>query len=81
MLKYAAVADKKTLVEEYTFCLLYMSRVLTTKSSQFFIRARKALLQVCLPMMDTLLAPGASHVSLSPKARCILLDVKDNLSK
>ncbi len=81
LLKYGNVEGKRTLMEEYAYCLEYMTKVLTTKSSPFFARARQALSRVCFPAIETLLAKPSEYVSLSPKARCILLNVKDNLSK
>lgn len=80
MLKYAKVEDKRTLVEEYAYCLVFMSKVLAKKQSPFFIRARQALSRVCATAVDTLLKNASTYVSFSPRARCIMLDVKDNLS-
>jgi len=79
MLKYAAVPDKKTLVEEYTDCLVRMTRVLKKKSAPFFISARNSLLAISKNTIDTLLEKKENFPSLSPKARFILMDVKDNL--
>jgi hypothetical protein len=79
MLKYAAVADKKTLVEEYGDCLLRMSRVLKKKMSPFFVAARNSLLTLSATSIDTLLEKKEQFPSLSPKARFILMDIKDNL--
>jgi hypothetical protein len=80
MLTYAAQQDKKTLVEEYADCLVRMSRVLKKKSSPFFVAARASLLSISKTSVDTLLAKKDLLPSLSPKARFILMDVKDNLT-
>ena len=80
MLKYAAIPDSKTLVEEYADCLIRMSRVLKKKSSAFFVAARASLLSISKNSVDTLLAQKDSFPSLSSKARFILMDIKDNLT-
>ena len=80
MLKYAAIPDSKTLVEEYADCLIRMSRVLKKKSSPFFSAARASLLSISKTSVDTLLAQKDSFPSLSSKARFILMDIKDNLT-
>jgi len=80
LLKYAAVPDRKALVEEYTDCLVRMSRVLKKKSSVFFIAARKSLLGISKETIDTLIAKKEDYPSLSPKARFLLMDVRDNMA-
>lgn len=78
--KYASLPENKTLIEEYADCLARMSRVLKKKASPFFTSARAALLSICKPVIDTLLEKRDSYPSLSPKARFILMDVRDNLA-
>jgi hypothetical protein len=78
--KFAAVPDRKGLIEEYTDCLVRMSRVLKKKSSTFFIAARKSLLDISKETIDMLIAKKEDYPSLSPKARFLLMDVRDNLS-
>jgi len=80
MLKYAVEPESKTLVEEYADCLVRMSRVVKKKSSPFFIAARASLLAISRTSVDTLLAQKGAFPSLSPKAKFILMDVKDNLA-
>ena len=80
MLKYAAMSEKKALVEEYADCLVRMSRVLKKKSAPFFVAARASLLAISKNSVDTLLANKDTFPSLSPKARFILMDIKDNLT-
>jgi hypothetical protein len=79
MLKYAVIPDKKALVEEYADCLVRMSRVLKKKSSVFFVSARSTLLGISKGPIETLIEKKEQFPSLSPKARFILMDVKDNL--
>jgi len=78
--KYAAVPDRKALIEEYTDCLVRMSRVLKKKSSPFFIAARKSLLGISKETIDMLIAKKEDYPSLSPKARFLLMDVRDNMA-
>lgn len=77
--KYISIPDKKTLIEEYADCLVRMSRVLKKKSSPFFNTARSTLMTVCKESIDLLTSKKETYVSLSSKARFILMDVKDNL--
>jgi hypothetical protein len=79
MLKYAAMPEKKTLVDEYSDCLLRMTRVLKKKSTPFFLSAKTSLMNICKDSLDILLAKKENYVSLSVKGRFILMDVKDNL--
>ena len=80
ILKYAVMADKRTLLEEYADCLLRMSRVFKKKSSPFFVSARSTLLSLSTPTIDSILSQKDSFPSVSPKVRFILMDVKDNLT-
>jgi len=80
MLKYGQIPDKKALVEEYADCLLRMSRVLKKRVTPFFVAARASLLSISKTSVDTLLAQKDQYPSLSPKAKFILMDVKDNLT-
>jgi hypothetical protein len=81
LLKCIALPDKKTLVEEYADCLIRMSRVLKKKSSPFFATARTSLLNITKSSIDTIISQKDSFPSLSSKARFILMDFKDNLTK
>jgi hypothetical protein len=80
IMKNAAVADKRSLIEEYADCLLRMSRVFKKKSSPFFIAARFSLLAISKPTVDSIVANKDKYTSISPKARFNLMDVKDNLT-
>ena len=80
MIKYAALPDNKTLIEEYADCLVRMSRVLKKKASPFFTSARAALMTISKPVIETMLEKRDLYPSMSPKARFILMDVRDNLA-
>jgi hypothetical protein len=80
MLKFGALEGKKALLEEYADCLLRMSRVLKKRGAPFFIQARGILLRNSAAALEELHQNREKYVSLSPKARFILMDVKDNLS-
>lgn len=80
LLKHAAEEDKKALNEEYADCLVRMARVLKKKSSPFFQTARAMLMKTSKEPLERLITQKAAYPSLSPKARFILMDVKDNLT-
>lgn len=79
MMRHGKVDGKKALIEEYGDCLVRMSKVLKKRSSIFFVGARKSLAEIALPSIDELIRNKENYPSLSPKARFILMDVKDNL--
>jgi len=78
--KNAIVANKHTLIEEYIDCLLRMSHVFKKGVSPFIVSARKSLITLCRASIDDILLKQDAHQSVSPKARFILMDVKDNLT-
>ena len=80
MVKYASIAEKKSLVEEYADCLVRMSRVLKKKSSPFFTTAKNSLTVITKSSIERMLTNKEQFPSLSPKARFILMDVRDNLA-
>ena len=80
MLKNAVLPDKRTLLEEYADCLVRMSRVFKRKSGSFFVSARSSLLALSKPTLDLIIDKKDAYPSISPKARFILMDVKDNLT-
>jgi len=75
----AVVANKETLIEEYIDCLLRMSHVFKKGISPFIVSARKSLITLCGASIEDILSKNKAHVSVSPKSRFILMDVKDNL--
>lgn len=80
MLKFGKLEHKKALLEEYADCLVRMSKVLKKKMTPFFIEARSTLLRISSGAIEEFLHNKGIYPSLSPKARFILMDVKDNLS-
>lgn len=71
---------QKAEIEEYTDCLLRMSRVFQKKNTVFFINLRKNLLAKIQSYLDTLLkSPKEVFPGISTKSRFALMDVKDNL--
>jgi hypothetical protein len=80
MLKNAVLSEKRTLLEEYADCLARMSRVFKKRSSPFFVSARSSLLTLSKPTLDLIIEKKDDYPSISPKARFILMDVKDNLT-
>ena len=75
----ALLPNKETLIEEYIDCLLRMSHVFKKGLTPFITSARKSLITLCGPSIEDILSKNKAHVSVSPKARFILMDVKDNL--
>lgn len=81
MLVIGKLDDKKTLMEEYSDCLFKMAKVLKKKASPFFVNARATLFRDNRAALDELISKSAEFKSESPKARFILMDVYDILSK
>lgn len=78
--KHARMEDQKPLVEEYVDCLLRMSRVMKDKYSAFFRTMRSKIYEQNKDTLHTLITTkDGSLVSLSPKARFLLMDVQDIL--
>jgi hypothetical protein len=78
--KHSRVAENKPLVEEYVDCLLRMSRVMKDKSTEFFSSARNKLFLQNKEIIDTLInIRDGTYPSLSPKARFLLMDIRDIL--
>jgi hypothetical protein len=75
----AVIPEKQTLIEEYIDCLLRMSIVFKKGLSPFIISARKNLSALCGESINGILSKNPTHISVSPKARFILMDIKDNL--
>jgi hypothetical protein len=78
--KYSRVAENKPLIEEYVDCLLRMARVTKGKSSDFFCLARNKLFLQNKDIIDSLInIRDGTYPSLSPKARFLLMDIRDIL--
>jgi hypothetical protein len=80
ILRLGAVPEKKALIDDYTDCLVRMSRVLKKKSSPFFVEARSALMSQSRGAIDELLTKKENYPSVTPKSRFLLMDVRDNLA-
>jgi hypothetical protein len=78
--KLRNVPDKSESLEEYIDCLLRMSCVFKTGRSPFLISARSKLMAISAPVLDDIIGKKGEYVSISSKSRCLLMDVKDNLS-
>ncbi len=71
--------DKKTLLEEYSDCLVRMAKVLRKKQTGFFVRARQGLLEGCEPTIQEMTQTPAEFPSQSMKTKFALMDVLDIL--
>ena len=71
--------DKKTLLEDYSDCLVRMAKVLRKKQTGFFVRARQGLLEVCSPAIQEMTQSPADFPSQSMKTKFALMDVLDIL--
>jgi hypothetical protein len=80
ILRFGPAPDKKALIDDYTDCLVRMSRVLKKKSSRFFVEARAALAAQSQAAIEELLAKKENYPSLTSKSRFLLMDVRDNLA-
>jgi hypothetical protein len=79
--RFGRSADNKPLIEEYVDCLLRMSKVMKDKSSDFFCRTRTRLFLDNKEILDNLInVRDGTYPSLSPKARFLLMDVRDILN-
>jgi hypothetical protein len=78
--KFGRIAENKPLIEEYVDCILRMSRVLKDKHAEFFVTARNKLFAQNKSIIDNLInIRDATYPSLSPKARFLLMDIRDIL--
>ena len=78
--RFGRIDQKRALLDDYVDCLLRISRVLKKKMTPFFIEARASLMRISKDIITELQAHKENYPSLSPKARFILMDVRDNLS-
>lgn len=77
--RHSQAEDKKNLIEEYTDCLLRMSRVLKGRSTKFSRAAREVLLPPFDTFYQELLNKKENYISCSSKSRYILMDIHDIL--
>jgi hypothetical protein len=73
-------ADQLMEIQEYTDCLLRMTRVFKKKNTPFFMALRRTLMEAISQDLQSLLnEPREKFPSISPKSRFALMDVRDNL--
>ncbi len=77
----AKADDNKIIVEEYTDCLLRITRVFKGKTSAFSKEARREIYKSFSPFYAELLANRETYVSCTSKSRFILMDIQDILSR
>jgi len=71
--------DKKVLVEEYTDCLMRMTRIFKGRTSSFSRKSREMILPIFMVLYDEFKANKEAFVSCSPKCGFILMDIYDIL--
>lgn len=78
---HSKMANQKPLVEEYVDCVLRMSRVLKSRQTQFFTKAKTLLWSENKDTFTALIhIRDETYTSLSPKSRFLLMDIQDILS-
>jgi len=78
---HSKMANQRPLVEEYVDCLLRMSRVLKSRQTQFFTKAKTLLWSENKDIFTALIhIRDETYTSLSPKSRFLLMDIQDILS-
>ena len=78
---HSKMANQRPLVEEYVDCLLRMSRVLKSRQTQFFTKAKTLLWSENKETFTALIhVRDETYTSLSPKSRFLLMDIQDILS-
>jgi hypothetical protein len=75
------VDGNKPLMEEYSDCLVRMAKVLKKKKEVFFVNARKTLCEANDSIIQTMITKRENYISLSQKARFMLMDVNDILKE
>jgi hypothetical protein len=73
------ILNKNTLNEEYIDCLLRITKVLKGRQEPFFIHIRKTLLSSVNDSIEEIQNNKEIFVSISTKARFLLLNIKDYL--
>ena len=83
ILKNGVQQDKRTIIEEYIDCLFRMTRVFkkdVKAQTPFIVSAKHSLMMLSKDFIENILVNKHLYPSLSPQARFILMDVKDNLN-
>jgi hypothetical protein len=78
MLAFGKLEDKKTLLEEYSDCLLRMAKVLK-KNTAFFVNARKVLYDESVESLNEIIINHAAYQSVSAKTKFMMMDVLEAL--
>jgi hypothetical protein len=79
MVAFGKQDDKKTLLEEYSDCLLRMAKVLKKKNTSFFVNARKLLYDESIVNLNEIIVNHANYQSVSVKTKFMMMDVLENL--
>jgi predicted CopG family antitoxin len=79
MITFGKLDDKKTLLEEYSDCLLRMTKVLKKKNNAFFVNARKVLYDESATNINEIITNHANYPSVSVKTKFMMMDVLENL--
>ena len=79
MLSAGKLEDKRNLLEEYSDCLLRMTKVLKKKNNIFFVNARSVLHMENHENINEFIKNHANYPSVSPKTKFMMMDVLDNL--
>jgi len=79
MINFGKMEDKKTLLEEYSDCLLRMTKVLKKKNTPFFVNARKILYDESAKNINEILMNHANYQSISVKTKFMMMDVLENI--
>jgi hypothetical protein len=77
---YGKNVDKKALIEEYSDCLLKMTKVFKGRFSQFSSSARASLLPTIEPLHETFKTQKEIYIGCSSKARFAIMDIYDILA-
>jgi len=80
LIKLRNTPNNIEIIEEYIDCLLRMSRVFKMGQTPFLISARSKLSTIANPVLSDIIGKKGEYCSISSKSRCLLMDVKDNLS-
>ena len=75
----AKLPDKRVLVEEYTDCLMRMTRIFKGRTTSFSKRAREMILPIFMVLYDDFKTSKELFVSCSPKCGFILMEIHDIL--
>ena len=75
----AKLSDKKVLVEEYTDCLMRMTRIFKGRTTSFSRKSREMILPIFMIFYDEFKANKEAFVSCSPKCGFILMEIHDIL--